>query len=42
MLLLLLLYCFHLFATYFIHNFPPQVKAADLWPTNESKTNVGI
>jgi len=42
MLFLLLLYYFHLFATYFIHNVPPQEEAVDLWPTNKSKTNVGI
>jgi hypothetical protein len=34
MLLLLLLYCFHLFVD-FIHNVPPQEKMADLWHINE-------
>jgi hypothetical protein len=41
MLLLLLLYFFHLFVD-FIHNVPPQEEVANLWHTNESKANVGI
>jgi hypothetical protein len=41
MLLLLLLYYFHLFIN-FIHNVPLQKEMANLWHTNESKVNVGI
>jgi hypothetical protein len=35
-MLLLLLYCFHLFVNS-IHNVPPQEEVVDSWHKNESK-----